>query len=197
MKHKKNGSQRRELMKQTKDEVDLARFLRCFSILEGKVVDAYWNLACRVENPTVKTLLQYIMIDTSKHAEVLRDISIVTPKLEIKAEDCEKMCGEAWKTLMVDSLQELAENDRITDTELASQIDAMKNLESYLAEEYLAILNAETTSFLAKQNHVNLSNYSSILQWIVEDERRHEQVLNIIKNLATGESRIEHVGVTA
>jgi hypothetical protein len=184
-------------MKQSKDEVDLAKFLQCFSILEGKVVDAYWNLACRVENPAMKTLLQYIMIDTSKHAEVLKAISVAIAGFEIKTEDCERMCGETWQTLVANSAKELAENDRITDIELVSRIDAMKNLESYFAEEYLAILNAETTNFLAQQNHVKLSSYSSILEWIVEDERRHEQVLNIIKNLATGESRIEHVGVTA
>jgi rubrerythrin len=80
-------------MAQVKHEKELARFLKCSSILEAKVANAYKHLADRVENATAKFLLQYIMHDTSKHSEILKDISNTIARLELSAQDCEVIWG--------------------------------------------------------------------------------------------------------
>jgi rubrerythrin len=176
-------------MAQFKDKKDLARFLQCSSILEERVANAYKHLADRVENNTVKFLLQYIMHDTSKHSEVLRGISSTMARLEVNAEDCERTWGKVWKALVTDSIQELSETNKVTNKELASRIDAMKNLESYFAEEYLTTLHTRTVKLIAQQQDIDLGNCNTVLEWIVEDEKRHEQTLAMIRNIITDQRK--------
>lgn len=170
-------------MAQFKDKKDVASFLQCSSILEERVASAYKHLADRVENTKVKFLLQYIIHDTFKHSEILKEIGNMIARLEVKAEDCERTWGEVWKTLFTDSMRELFKKDKITNKELASHIDAMKNLESYFAEEYLTTLHTRTIKLIAQHYHIDLGSYNTILEWIVEDEKRHEQTLAIIRNI--------------
>jgi anion-transporting ArsA/GET3 family ATPase len=172
-------------MAQFKREKDLARFLQCSSILEARVAKAYKHLADRVENTAAKFLLQYIMHDTSKHSEVLKGISSTIAKLEVNAKDCEETWGEVWKTLILDSIKELSQKDNITNEELASHIDAMKNLENYFAEEYLTTLHIKTVKLIAQQYDMDLCDYNTIIEWIAEDEKRHEQTLTMVKNIIT------------
>jgi len=172
-------------MAKFRDKKDLARFLQCSSILEERVANAYTHLADRVENATVKFLLQYIIHDTSKHSEVLRDIGNTLAKFEVNAKDCERTWGEVWKTLITDSTQEFSQKSKITKKELVSYIDAMKNLESYFAEEYLTTLHTRTIKLIAQHHHIDLCNYNTILEWIAEDEERHKETLTMIKNTIT------------
>lgn len=172
-------------MAQLKDEKALVRFLQCSSILEGKVANAYKHLAERVENTTVKSLLRYIANDTSKHSEILGDIGNTIAGFEASIEDYERTCGKVWKTLIMDSMRELSKRNTITKEELASHIDAMKNLESYFAEEYLTALHTKVVKFIAQQQDIGLHDCSVILEWIIEDERRHEQTLMMIKDIST------------
>ena len=176
-------------MTQFKDEKNLARFLQCSSILEGRVANAYKHLADRVENNTVKSLLQIIIHDTSKHSEILRDIGNTIARLDVNVEDCERTWGEVWKTLITDSMQELFQKNKITNKDFASHIDAMKNLENYVAEEYLTTLHIMSVKLIAQQYDIDLGNYNTILEWIVEDEKRHEQILNMIKNIITKQEK--------
>lgn len=173
-------------MAQFKHEIDLARFLQCSSILEERVANAYKHLADRVENTTAKSLLQYIIHDTYKHSEVLRDIGNTIARLEAtNGEDYERTWGKVWKALVTDSMQELSQKDKITNKDLASHIDAMKNLENHLAEEYLTTLHTKTVKLIAQQHDIDLGNCNTILEWIAEDEKRHEQILTMIKNIIT------------
>jgi rubrerythrin len=168
-----------------KREKDLARFLQCSSILEARVANAYKHLRDRVDNTTVKSLLQYIIHDTYKHSEVLGDIGNAIARLEVNAEECEGIWGETWKTLVANAIQELSQKDKITNKDLASHIDAMGSLENYLAEEYLTALHTKTVKLIARQFGIDLRNYKTILEWIVEDEKRHEQTLTMIRDAIT------------
>jgi rubrerythrin len=172
-------------MAEFKDEKDLARFLQCSSILEARVAKAYKHLADRVKNTTAKFLLQHIIYDTFKHSDMLRGIGNTVARLKVNAEDCEGIWGEVWKALIEDSIRELSQKNKITNREFASHIDAMKKLESYFAEEYLTTLHARTIKLIAQQHHIDLSSYTTILEWIVEDEKRHEQILTMINNIIT------------
>jgi rubrerythrin len=172
-------------MAEFKDEKDLARFLQCSSILEARVANAYKHLADRVKNTTAKFLLQHIIYDTFKHSDMLRGIGNTVARLKVNAEDCEGIWGEVWKALIEDSIRELSQKNKITNREFASHIDAMKKLESYFAEEYLTTLHTRTIKLIAQQHHIDLGSYTTILEWIVEDEKRHEQILIMINNIIT------------
>lgn len=176
-------------MAEFKDEKDLARFLQCSSILEARVANAYKHLADRVKNTTAKFLLQHIIYDTFKHSDMLRGIGNTVARLKVNAEDCEGIWGEVWKALIEDSIRELSQKNKITNREFASHIDAMKKLESYFAEEYLTTLHTRTIKLIAQQHHIDLGSYTTILEWIVEDEKRHEQTLAMIRNIITDQRK--------
>lgn len=110
-------------------------------------------------------------------------------RLEVNAEDCERTWGKVWKALVTDSIQELSETNKVTNKELASRIDAMKNLESYFAEEYLTTLHTRTVKLIAQQQDIDLGNCNTVLEWIVEDEKRHEQTLAMIRNIITDQRK--------
>ena len=74
------------------------------------------------------------------------------------------------------------EKNKISHSELTSIINGLEKLEGYVGEEYLTILHAKMVESIAQEQGINLKHYKTILEWIVEDEKRHEQTLNIIKN---------------
>jgi rubrerythrin len=78
-------------MSQIKNAEDIARYLYCSSIVEGRVANAYKHLSDRVENQQVKSLLQYILYDTTKHSAILRSMGDNIAKQEVKIEDCEEI----------------------------------------------------------------------------------------------------------
>lgn len=166
------------------DEKDLARFLLCSSILEGRVADIYKDLVGRMEHITAKFLLQYIMHDTSKHSEVLRNIADSIARLEENALDCEKTWGETWENLTSDSMLELSKN-KVAYEELVSHIDAMNKTESLFEEEYITVLHTTIVKLFAQQHNIDLRNCNTILEWIVEDEKRHRKILIMIKEIVT------------
>jgi len=168
-----------------KDEKDVARFLLCSSILEEKVANAYNHLSYRTENPQIRTLLNYIYLDTAKQATILRNMSESIVKLDMNIEDCENVWGKIWRNLFTDSVEELSKKEKMTDKELLSLIDGMKNLQGFIGESYLTILHVKTLKLIAEQRNISLGNFNTILEWIVEDEKRHEATLIMIKNLIT------------
>ncbi|MGQ9759087.1 MAG: hypothetical protein ACUVQ5_00725, partial [Candidatus Methanomethylicaceae archaeon] len=163
---------------------ELANLLYCSSLLEGEVAKAYRHIAKRVADEEVKYLLNYIAIDSSKHAKVLKAIS---KRFDVKAKvnfnGCAEIWGELWKELMVNAKNQLLDKNRVGHKELASLIDSLGKLEGDVGEEYLTILHTEMVKLIAQEKGIDLKHYKTILEWIIEDEKRHEQTLKIIKNL--------------
>ena len=175
-------------MSPVKNAEDIARYLYCSSIVEGRVANAYSHLSDRVENRQVKSLLQYILYDTTKHSAILRYMGDHIAKQDVKIEDCEEIWGKGWKSWVLTSIEELSRKEKVTTEELALLMDGMGELENYFAEGYLTITNIEIVRLLAKQGSLDLGNFNAILEWTIQDEKRHQAILTIIKELITGQS---------
>jgi len=163
----------------------IAQYLRCSSILEENVATAYKSFANKTENSLIKPLLLFISYDSLKHSKTLRKLSQNITKTESTTEQCEIILGKAWKNAVTQAHREMLKKERITDQELASLIDKMINLESFLGEEYLMILQLKTLELAAKDSKMDLTGTKKILEWIIEDEKRHELILERIKIIIT------------
>lgn len=109
-------------------------------------------------------------------------------KQDVKIEDCEEIWGKGWKSWVLTSIEELSRKEKVTTEELALLIDGMGELENYFAEGYLTITNIEIVRLLAKQGSLDLGNFNAILEWTIQDEKRHQAILTTIKELITGQS---------
>jgi rubrerythrin len=174
-------------MKQTKEYI--ANYLHCSGILEEKVADAYASFADRTKNPTIKTLLLFIALDSQKHSRILKTLSQGITKTEPTTEKCQEILGKAWKTSIIQAQQETLKKQKITSKELASLIDKMVNFESFVGEEYLTTLHLKTLELIAKDKEIDSISLKKILEWIVEDEERHEIIMARIKILITQQNK--------
>lgn len=180
-------------MTSLKDAEDVARYLYCSSIVEGRVANVYKHLSDRVEDQQVKSLLQYILYDTTKHSAILRSMGDNIAKLEVRIEDCEEIWGKGWKNWVLTSMEELSKKEKVRTEELASLIDGMRNLENFFAEGYLTITNIEIVRLLAKQRNLDLGNFNTILEWIIQDEKRHQATIIMIKELISKQEQPQQV----
>ncbi|MCX8191555.1 MAG: hypothetical protein RMJ31_06340 [Nitrososphaerota archaeon] len=164
---------------------DLGKFLYCSNLLEEKVAKAYEHIAKSIGDRIVSHLLVFIAHDSFKHAECFKMIGKWL-NLSFEAGDCGKVWGEAWKIITVDA-EKFMNRREISSEELIQLIDRLMNLENFAAEEYLTILHARLIKSIAEEKKVDLGHFKLFLEWIVEDEKKHTQILEIIKDLLSKE----------
>jgi rubrerythrin len=162
------------------DKKEVAKFLYCSSILERRVADAFNNLANRTENPEAKSLLLYIAYDSTKHSLILKQLGQSLARLEVTTNECERIWGKTWTSAVTQSMEKLAKKTKLTSDEIALLVDGMKKLEGLFAEEYLSTLHSKTVGFLTRQRKEDMNSLNRILDWIVEDERRHMAAITMI-----------------
>lgn len=165
---------------------DLGRLLYCSSLLEEKVAKAYEHIAKLTEDKLISCFLGFIARDSFKHAECFRMISEwLSDGVHDCFSDCEEARSEAWKTLVVDA-ENFLEKSKISSEELASLIiNGLMRLESFVAQEYLTVLHAKLVELMADEAKINLGIFKVVLEWIMEDEKRHEKILKMIKDILT------------
>ena len=61
-------------------------------------------------------------------------------------------------------------------------IKGLMKLESFAAEEYLTVMHVKLIELMADEARVDLENFRTLLEWIIEDEKRHEQILRMVEN---------------
>jgi len=59
-------------------------------------------------------------------------------------------------------------------------------LESFAAEEYLTVLHVKLIELMADEAKIDLENFRVLLEWIIEREKRHEQILKMMENILIG-----------
>jgi len=62
-------------------------------------------------------------------------------------------------------------------------IKGLMKLESFVAEEYLTVMHVKLVELMADEAKLDLENFRTLLEWIIEDEKRHEQILRIIEKV--------------
>ncbi|MBS7647986.1 MAG: hypothetical protein QXG39_06200 [Candidatus Aenigmatarchaeota archaeon] len=162
---------------------ELEKFLYCSGLLEERVAKAYEHIVKLVDDKPIGCLLSFIARDSFKHAECFKVIGECSSgNMKDRFEQCEQVWGETWKNLVVDAEKFLSKR-RISHEELVSLINGLMKLESFAAEEYLTVLHVKLIELMAEERKIDLEPFKAVLEWIVEDEKRHEQILRMIENL--------------
>jgi L-fucose isomerase-like protein len=74
---------------------------------------------------------------------------------------------------------------RIKDKEMASLIDNMIRLEDFVGEEYLTTINLGTLQLIVEHAKMDQESLEKVVQWIIEDEKRHATIMKRIRVLIT------------
>ncbi len=168
-----------------KSNREIARYLHCSSLLEKKVATAYRHLAERTENNTIKLLLSFIAGDSLKHSTVLGILSQSIAEHRSTSRGCERILGKAWTTVITHAQEETLKKKRIKDKEMASLIDNMIRLEDFVGEEYLTTINLEILQLIVEHAKMDQESLAEVVQWIIEDEKRHATIMKRIRVLIT------------
>ncbi|MBC7112660.1 MAG: hypothetical protein H5T34_01340 [Candidatus Methanomethyliales bacterium] len=170
-------------MAKTDKKKELARLIYCSGLLEEKLAKVYGNLATSVSDDLIKCLFRYIALDSNKHAEFFKLLSewlgaSVGPSFE----ECGEVWGKKWSDVMYDA-ELLLSKSKITSEEISSLISNLERLEGAVAEEYLTIMHIRLVEIMAEEEKIDLKYCKEILEFIVEDENKHERILKTVKNL--------------
>ncbi|MEM3039522.1 MAG: ferritin family protein [Candidatus Methanomethylicaceae archaeon] len=172
-------------MKETSHKKDLSSFIYCSSRLEEMVAKAYANIASIINDDLLRGLLTYISRDSQKHAEFFKAMcNWLNHSIELDPKKCAELWGEKWKSVM-DEAETLQKKSNINPEELSSLIEGLEKLEGMVAEEYLTAMHIRLIELIAKDKKVDLNHCKQILEWIIEDENRHERILKTIKSMLT------------
>jgi rubrerythrin len=170
-------------MAETDKEKNLASFIHCSSLLEERVAKVYGNLANSVDDGLIKCLFKYIALDSNKHSEFFKLLSEwLNPGAGSSFEECREVWGKKWSDVMSDA-ERLLSKSKISSEEISLLIDGLERLEGAFAEEYLTILHVRLIEIVAEERKIDLKYCKDILEWIIEDENKHEQILKTLKNL--------------
>ena len=82
-------------------------------------------------------------------------------------------------------IQETLKKKRIKDKEMASLIDNMIRLEDFVGEEYLTTINLGTLQLIVEHAKMDQESLEKVVQWIIEDEKRHATIMKRIRVLIT------------
>lgn len=170
-----------------KQSAILAEYLNCQSILENQTSILYGILSSKIEIPLVKTLLKEIEVDSQKHATIMKGVSqsIKQPKGTIKN------CSKNNPTLQtIDRLIKEAEKiETISLADLKNLGGIFITLESQMGEEYYSLVQMKTlermTKIINQDYSIDLNNVKRIFLKIIEDEERHIEILETIKQMTT------------
>ncbi|MEM3713997.1 MAG: hypothetical protein QXF82_03505 [Nitrososphaeria archaeon] len=136
-----------------------------------------------MDDKPVSCLLSFIARDSFKHTECFKITGECSSgDMKDRFDQCEKVWGETWKNLVVYAEKFLSKR-RIGHEELVSLINGLMKLENFAAEEYLTVLHVKLIELMAEERKIDLEPFKAVLEWIVEDEKRHEQILGMIEKL--------------
>jgi arabinogalactan endo-1,4-beta-galactosidase len=94
--------------------------------------------------------------------------------------------GKVWK--MIEAFyKEITGKEKIVDSELAQLSEKLAYLESILGEEYYVLVQLKTLQAMVKEinqlYHVDLASVKTVFSYVIDDEERHRETLEKIKNI--------------
>ena len=168
-----------------KDTRNISEFLNCQSIIESQISLLYGNLSEKIEIPLINALLKEIELDSQKHSLLLKGVSESIKQPKGKQEECSKN-SPTLQTLSK-MLKKVAKTDRINKENLKVLSEILITLESDMGEEYYILTQMKTlermTEIINEEYSVDLTKVKSIFLKIIEDEERHIEILETIKQM--------------
>jgi hypothetical protein len=168
-----------------KEPRTISEYMNCLSILESQTSLLYKSISDKVETPLIKTLLKEIEIDSQKHSMLLKGVSqsIAKPKGN------QKKCSKGSETLQTTErlLKEVGGLQRISSEDLIRLSEILETLESAMSEEYYILVQMKTLQMMMTEinqmYNIDLYNVRDIFMNIINDEDRHREILETIKQL--------------
>jgi len=147
-------------------------------VLEEKVAEAYEKVASSIESPVLRAVFRFIAADSLKHAKVFEEAcELAEASRPPAAEDCERALGKAWSRIL-EGAKELEASAASGPEELARILGRAASLESFVGEEYLQFLASKfALEKLAEEEKAKLGPLVRLVEYVVEDESRHANLL--------------------
>lgn len=166
----------------------VATFLYCSSILEEKTYHMYYELSKKIEDPTIKSMILTIAHDSFRHSTLLREISEdIVDKLP-KEKECKKGLKDAWTNNEILS-KEIANKTTFDPESMRELAEKLAIFEYNLSEEYSTLVELQTLQFMSYKVYISygidMEYAKDVFTSIIEDEKRHRQLLLKIAKLLT------------
>ncbi len=168
-----------------KSRGELLKFLFCCGLVEERISSAYKSLASRIDDESVKLLLEYISDDSLKHSRILTGIARHFGVEHVDLDECSRIVGSVALHIIEDAERIASGTDRITVDKLSSKFDDLVDLEKYFGEEYFNMIQLKLLEVIIEQEKIEVGFLKEILEYITEDERRHEKILKTIKSYSS------------
>ena len=172
-------------MTNNNDPKAISSLINCLSAMEENASLLYKTFSEKIEIPLVKSFLQSIAEDSHKHSILLKSVFESMGNKE-KTKDCAKKAGEVW-TMIEAFYKEISAKEKIVDSELAQLSEKLAYLESIMGEEYYVFVQLKTLQAMVNEinqiYHVDLASVKTVFSHIINDEERHREILEKIKNI--------------
>jgi len=173
-------------LRKSKNGKDVAGFLYCSSNLEERTFSLYRTIASKTENLLARSSLYYIAYDSLKHSVIMKEIAENISPSEPKTEECEKKLKKVWDKIS-DLSEEIAEKQKVKDSDLPGLMNRLAGFETSLSEEYFVLVELKTFDFMSKEisqmYNVNLESLKYIFELIAKDEENHREILASLEEL--------------
>jgi len=170
------------------DPTAVANFINCLSVLEHNAYLLFTALSDKVSLPIVKSLLKSIADDDQRHSVILKCVSESIAKPN-KPQDCAKNTGETWRIVDAFNL-EISAKQRLSDEELSEKVEF---LESVIGEDYCVLVQLKTLQVMINEINqiykIDLRNLEDIFGNIINDEERHREILEKIKEILDAKNK--------
>ncbi|MCW4025298.1 MAG: hypothetical protein NWF01_09735 [Candidatus Bathyarchaeota archaeon] len=171
-----------------KNSEAFVNYLTCLSVLEKETYLLYKDVAEKVELPLIKALLGAIALDSDKHAEILKGISLSIRGSENKQVNCFEIVGTPWQELQ--SLRkEFSVIKTLKGSNLYEAVEKLHGYEHALGEEYYMLIQIEAieqiTTEINKIYSIDICSAKNLFLRIIKDEERHLETLKTIKQMLT------------
>jgi rubrerythrin len=174
------------LLRNPKNGKDVAAFLYCSSNLEERTFSLYRTIASKTQNLVARSSLYYIAYDSLKHSVIMKEIAENISPARPKPEDCEKKLKQVWHKIS-DLSEEMAETQKINDSDLPELMKTLAGFENSLSEEYFVLVELKTFAFMSKEisqtYNVDLESLKYVFELIAKDEENHREILTSLEEV--------------
>jgi len=158
------------------------RQILSLALIEKELYQLYTNLSEKVEDVAAKALFSYIATDSLKHSNILVTIIEEVNGSKVREQDCDESI--LYNKELINALsKDVAKSEKINREELISLIDSLVGFESLLFDEYSKAFNLKYSSFADYKQNKNDEMDLNIFNLIVDDEDRHQKILQSITRL--------------
>ena len=152
----------------------------CYSLLERKTSDMYYELSRKFDQPTIKPKMVTIAQDSLKHCNLFEELSKDLIKKTPTEKECKKSLSETWKQV-IEITNSLKRHEILDEQDTFEIINRLAVLEHNFSEEYSTLEKLKMLTYMSEEiseNYgVDVSSVKDALNSIIMDEKQHAYYL--------------------